>query len=135
MKITFKIMSILLIIVSAVQAIIGALLIFYTDKLFEFAADAGIAVGALGAAGMLVSLLGVLIIAVAAFMLFTSINGLRGRIEKCRKCTFWLLIFQAGGLILAITKNQNATPSVLWLLFFGVYYLLAKMYMKYDNTY
>lgn len=135
MKIIFKIFSVLLIIASAIQIIIGALTIFATEKIFDFASEAGIAVGQLGAAGMIISIIGVIIIAFGAFQLFTGINGMRGRIEKCRKCTFWILIITAGNLILAVVKHLNTTSAVLWLLFFGIYYLLAKMYMKYDNMY
>lgn len=135
MKITFKIFSVLLIIVSAIQIVIGALLIIDTDKFFEIASKSGIATGELGAAGMIISLIGVIIIAFGAFQLLTGINGMRGRIEKCRKCTFWILIITAGNFILALVKHLNTTSAVLWLLFFGIYYLLAKMYMKYDNMY
>lgn len=126
MKITFKIMSVLLIIVSAVQAIVGALLIFYADKLFEFAADVGMAVGEMGAAGMLVSLLGILIIAVSAFMLFTSINGLRGRIEKCGQYAVSLIICTAAYLLLSIKLKFSIAPPVLMLIFFGIYFFIAK---------
>lgn len=135
MKITFKIFSVLLIIAAAAQIIIGALLISGSEKLYEFAAEVGISVGQVGAAGMIISLIGAIIIAFGGFQLYTGICGIRGRIEKCRKCTFWILILVAGDFILSIVKNLKTTSAVLWLLFFGVYYLLAKMYMKYDNTY
>lgn len=128
-------MSVLLIIVSAIDMIAGVLLIGYNGKVADIADKFGMSGRTLGAVGMILSLAGVFIIAIGAFMLFTGINGMRGRIEKCRKFTFWLLILQAGDLILAIVKHLGTTAPILWLLFFGVYYFLAKNYMKYDNTY
>ncbi len=135
MKIAFKVFSVLLIIWSAVEIIVGALLIFATDKLFELAGEAGIAVGSLGAAGMLISVVGVIVVVIAALMLFTGINGLRGRMEKCRKFALGFLIVAAVNFILAIVQDSNTASAFLQVLFFGVYYFLAKMYMKYDDTY
>ncbi len=135
MKIIFKILSVLLIIASAAVIIYGGLLIINTGNFVETANKYGIGGGMLGAGGMILALIGAFVIAVGALMMFTGINGIRCRMEKCTKAAFWLLILQAGDLILCIIKKYNMTPAVLWLLFFGVYYFLAKNYMKYDNTY
>lgn len=135
MKIAFKIFSVLLIIASAVEIIIGALLIFATDMLFEMAGDAGMAVGTLGAAGMIISVVGVIVVAVGIWMLLTGINGMRGRIEKCKKSTFFFLILTAINFVLSLVQNSNTGSAFLWVLFFGVYYFLAKMYMKYEDNY
>ncbi|MBO5163732.1 MAG: hypothetical protein J6B75_04725 [Ruminococcus sp.] len=135
MKIAFKVFSVLLIIWAAVVMIAGTLLIFATDKLFELAGDAGIAVGSLGAAGMLVSVIGVIVVAVAALMLYTGINGLRGRMDKCKKFTLVFLIISAVNFVLSLAQDSNTASAFLQVLFFGVYFFLAKMYMKYDDTY
>lgn len=135
MKIAFKIFSVLLIIASAVQIGIGALLIFATDMLFELAGESGVNIGSFGAAGMVVSVVGVIVVVVGVLMLMTGINGMRGRIEKCKKFAFGFLILTAVNFVLSIVKDTNTSSAVLWLLFFGVYYFLAKMYMKYDNSY
>ena len=135
MKIAFKIFSVLLIIVSAVEIIIGALLIFATDMLFEMAGEAGMHVGSHGAAGMIISIVGVIVVAVGVLMLITGINGMRGRIEKCKKFAFGFLILTAVNFVTAIAKDTNTASAFLWVLFFGVYYFLAKMYMKYEDNY
>lgn len=134
MKIAFKIFSVLLIIASAVEIIIGALLIFATDMLFEMAGEAGMA-ATFGAAGMIISVVGAIVVAAGIWMLLTGINGMRGRIEKCKKSTFIFLILTAVNFVLSLVQNSNTGSAFLWVLFFGVYYFLAKMYMKYDNNY
>lgn len=134
MKIAFKIFSVLLIIVSAVEIIIGALLIFATDMLFEMAGEAGMA-ATFGAAGMIISVVGAIVIAIGIWMLLTGINGMRGRIEKCKKSAFVFLILTAVNFVLSLVQNSNTATAFLWLFFFGVYYILAKMYMKYDSNY
>lgn len=139
MKIFFKVLSVLLIIWSAIDIILGALIIFGVDTIFEYAGQAGVSSGTLGAASMILSVAGVIVVVVSALMLYTGINGLRDRMDKCMKFSMGFLILSGISFILAIIGDSNAGSAFLQLAFFGIYTFVGKYYMKnnsdYDNYY
>lgn len=132
MKVFFKVLSVLLIIWSAVDIVIGALLIFGVDAIFEYAGQAGVSSATLGAASMILSVAGVITIAVSVFMLLTGINGMRDRMEKCMKTSFIFLILTGISFILAIIGDSNAGSAFLQFAFFGIYTFVGKYCM--NNT-
>lgn len=130
MRIIFKIMSVLLIIISAIYILIGAAIVFGMTSLFESASSFGYASGSLGALGMFVSIAGVIIVVMGALMLYTGITGFRERMDKCRKFAFGFLILTALNFALAVFQNASTGSAVLWLIFFGAYYFLARACSK-----
>lgn len=127
MKIAFKVMSVLMIIWSAVQIIIGAIALLGSGTIMGAASSAGGGTGALvGAAGMILTIMSIAIIVVGGLMLYTGVNGLRGIMDKCKKFTMGFIIYTGISIVLAIILGSSVGSSFLQLIFLVVYYILAK---------
>lgn len=136
MKIAFKVMSVLMIIWSAVQIIIGAIALLGSGTIMGAASGAGGGTGALvGAAGMILTIMSIAIIVVGALMLYTGVNGLRGIMDKCKKFTMGFIIYTGISIVLAIIMGSSVGSSFLQLIFLVVYYILAKNCEDTDGFY
>lgn len=134
MKVFFKVLSVLLIIWAAIDIILGALIIFGVDTIFEYAGQAGVSSATLGAASMILSVMGVIVVIVSILMLMTGINGMRDRMDKCMKYSMGFLIFSGIALVLAIIGDSNAGSAFLQFAFFGIYTFVGKYCMKNNSS-
>lgn len=136
MKIAFKVMSVLMIIWSAIQIIIGVIALIGSGAVLGAASGVGGGTGAVaGAVGLVTTIISVLILLVAGLMLYTGINGLRGIMDKCKKFTMGFIIYTGIGLGLAIIQGSSVGSSFLQLIFLVVYYILAKNCEDTDGFY
>lgn len=128
MKTAFKVMSVLMIIASAVMAIIGVVVMFFTDKLFVTASGATTDLGGtlLGIGWMIFFFVGATLITTTVIMLLTGINGLRGYTEKCRQYAVFLIAAAVAYLLMSIMLRLNKVLPVSMLIFFGIYFFVAK---------
>lgn len=133
MKIAFKVMSILLIIWSGIQIVIGALALLGSGAVLGAAGnlDGGSSAIA-GTAGALLTIISIVVLVVAGLMLYTGINGLRGIIDKCKKFTMGFIIYTGIALVLGLIQGSSSGSTLLQLIFFIAYYILANKYSDYD---
>lgn len=129
-------MSVLLIIWSAIQIVIGVIVLIGSGAVLGAASGVGGGTGAVaGAVGLVATIFSVVVLLVAGLMLYTGINGVRGIMDKCKKFTMGFIIYTGIGLGLAIIQGSSVGSTFLQLLFFIVYYILAKNCADTDGFY